>query len=99
MTLFALSGYIQPYKTSTSNHLNLVIMMSLMLLLMLRANPYLQDDLNTVPRSNGTTLTHIPPCDSDDVVVTPFSILLAAVYYLPLLMAIIALILKILYIL
>ena len=97
MTLFALSGYIQPYKTSATNHLNVVIMISFMILLMLRANLYLQDNLNTVPQSNGTMLTHIPSCDSDNIVVTPFSILLAVVYYLPFLIAIIVLILKILY--
>ena len=93
MILFTLCGYIQPYKTSSSNYLNAVVMMLFMILLMLRASLYLQDNLNIVQSvSNGTILTSIPSCDSDDMVVTPFSILLATVYYLPLIIALVCLV-------
>ena len=87
MILFTLCGYIQPYKTSSSNYLNAVIMILFMILLMLRASSYLQDNLNSVLlASNGTS---IPFCDSNDEVATPFSILLATEYYLPLLIALV----------
>ena len=94
MILFALYGYIQPYETRSSNYLNFFIMLSFMILLMLKANPSLYDHFNIIQSaSNGTTVTSIPSCDSDDVIVTPFSILLAIVYYLPLLIALVLLIL------
>ena len=92
MILFTVYGYLQPYKTRGSNYLNIVIMMSFMTLLMLRASPYLQDNINVVQlASSGTTLTSIP-CTSDDVVVTPFSVLLATVYYIPLVIATVCLV-------
>ena len=85
MILFTLYGYIQPYKTSSSNYLNVVLVISFMILLMLRSNSYLQDNLNIVQSVlNGPTLTSVPSCNSDNVVATPFSILLATLYYLPL---------------
>ena len=93
MILFTLYGYIQPYKTSISNYINFVIILSFMILLMLRANAYLQDHFNTIQSvPNSAILTSIPSCDSDDVIVTQFSILLAIMYYLPLLIALILLI-------
>ena len=92
--LFALYGYIQPYNTRSSNYLNFVANLLFMILLMLRANPYLQDHFNTIQSaSSRTILTSIPSCDSDDVVVITFSILLCIMYYLTLLIALVLLIL------
>ena len=93
MILFTMNGYIQPYKTRGSNYLNAVILISFMVLLMLQANSYLKDSLNVI--HNGTMLTSIPSCYSNDVIATPFSILLAIVYYLPLLIVITYLVVKI----
>ena len=86
--LLTLHGYIQPHKTSGSNYLNTVIIILFMILLMLRADPYLQDNLESVSIQG----TSIPSCDSDDMVATPLSILLATVYYSSLLVALICLV-------
>ena len=82
MVLLFLYGYCKPYKDKMANILEISLLVLLIILLMLRANHFLQDALEISLHSGQTS---IPSCDIDGntATVTSFSAILAVVYYLP----------------
>ena len=82
MVLLFLYGYWKPYKDKMANILEICLLVLLIILLMLRANPFLQDALEISLHSGQTS---IPSCDIDGntATVTSFTAILAVVYYLP----------------
>ena len=81
MVLVFIYGYFKPYKSHLINYLEVSVLVMFLLLLVLRANHFLQDMLENTMKANETS---VPSCSGEmHDAVTTFALVLSVVYYLP----------------
>lgn len=85
VVLVAIYGYLAPYKQQISNWIELITLSWFVVLLLLQSNPLLKDTLTYTSHSTSS----IPQCDDANTVVTKFALLLAVLYYIPVLVALV----------
>ena len=74
-----LYGYVGPHKKKLHNFSEMIIMLWLIVLLMVSINPQLQETMIRASKNS----TSIPSCSNESQTITDLSVLLAVLYYLP----------------
>ena len=83
-------SYARPFKTKAVNYLETGLLITFLILLKLRSSPFFQDTFSfTTGQRNYTS---VPSCDGGAVVISSLATILSVVYYLPVLVGLVFLV-------
>ena len=81
MAFLTLYGYVAPHKKKVHNISEMILMIWLIVLLMVSINPQLHETMIRASKNS----TSIPNCSNENETITDLSVLLAVLYYFPVL--------------
>ncbi|XP_019851462.1 PREDICTED: uncharacterized protein LOC109581625 [Amphimedon queenslandica] len=79
MVFLTLFGYVGPHKKKLHNFSEMIVMLWLIVLLMVSINPQLHETMIKASKNS----TSIPNCSNESQAITDLSVLLAVLYYFP----------------